>query len=82
MRYYKFTNNGYIVLVGIGNGGTEITEEEYNAIQNAIASKPTPTETTDYMLTENLEWVAFAVEPVDPDIDEAEAFNIIFGGAE
>ena len=82
MRYYKFTNNGYIVLVGIGNGGTEITEEEYNAIQNAIANKPTPTETTDYMLTEDLEWVAFAVEPVNPDIDETEAFNIIFGGEE
>lgn len=75
MRYYKFTNNGYIVLVGIGNGGTEITEEEYNAIQNAIANKPTPTETTDYMLTEGLEWVAYSVEPVE--VDDADAEKIV-----
>lgn len=79
MNYYKVTSDGYILLVGIGKGEEEITEEEYNAIQNAIANKPTPTETTDYMLTENLEWVAYAVEPVEPDIDEAEAWNILFG---
>ena len=82
MRYYKTTANGYIISIGTGNGGTEITEEEYNAIVYALQNKPEPTATTDYDLTENLEWVAYSIEPVEDDIDDAEAFNIIFGGEE
>lgn len=75
MRHYKIVKDGYILLIGIGNGGEEITEKEYNAIQYAIANKPTPTETTDYMLTVDLEWVAFAVEPVE--VDDADAEEIV-----
>ena len=82
MRYYKITGEGFIYSIGVGDGGEEISEEEYNTIQTAIANKPEATETTDYMLRTDLTWDAYDVEPVDPEIDEAEAFEIIFGGEE
>lgn len=83
MRYYKVINNGYIHMVGIGAGGTEITESEYNEIMSAIHSKPETAETLDYQLKDDLTWESFEVEPVtDPDIDEIEALDIILGGAE
>lgn len=82
MRYYKQVVDGIILSFGEGRGGEEISEEEYNAIRNAIASKPESTDTTDYMLTENLDWEAYEVQTADDEVDEAEAFDIIFGGAE
>ena len=83
MRFYKQTSDGYIISIGTGAGGTEITESEYNEIMSAIHSKPETTETLDYQLKDDLTWESFEVEPVtDPDIDETEALDIILGGAE
>ena len=80
MRYYKQTGDDYILSIGIGDGGAEISEEEYNTIQTAIANKPEATETTDYMLRSDLLWEVVEVEEGEPDIDKSEAFDIIFGG--
>lgn len=84
MRYYKDLDSGYILAIGTGSGGEEITEAEYNEIMAVIKAKPATTETADYRLREDLTWEAYPVEPPDPDpeVDEAEAFDIIFGGAE
>ena len=84
MRYYKLIDASFIRAIGTGNGGTEITEDEYNTILAAIHSKPAATETTDYRLREDLTWEAYEIEPPDPDpeIDEAELLNILMGGAE
>lgn len=84
MRYYKQIANEYILAIGTGNGYEEITEEEYNRILSVIHIKPARTETTDYRLKTDLTWEPYEVDPPDPnpDIDEAEAFGIIFGGAE
>ena len=81
---FKIAKNGYIVIVGEGIGGEEITESEYNEILSAIQSKPAGTETTDYRLREDLTWEEYEIDPPEenPDIDDAEAFDIIFGGAE
>ncbi len=82
-RLYKQISDGYIFAIGKGLGGTEITQTEYDAISSAIAEKPERTGNTDYLLREDLTWEAYEVEPEEePDIDEAEAFDIIFGGAE
>lgn len=83
MKYYKQIADGYIVYVGTG-GGAEITEEEYGHILSVIRAKPPTTETTDYRLREDLTWEEYPIDPPepDPDIDEAEAYAIIFGGAE
>lgn len=84
MKYFKVIENGYVLGAGQGNGGIEITKLEYNEILSAIQSKPAGTETTDYLLREDLTWEEYEIDPPEenPDIDDAEAFDIIFGGAE
>lgn len=84
MAYYKYIENGYILAIGTGGMGEEITEEEYNGIMEVIENKPERTETTDYHLLTDLTWEEYEVEPPDPDpdIDDSEAFDIIFGGSE
>jgi hypothetical protein len=84
MRYAKKTNDGYIMSIGTGNGGTEITEAEYNEILAVIHNKPAATETTDYRLREDLTWEEYPIDPPDPDpeIDDTELLNILMGGAE
>lgn len=79
MRYYKVINDGYILLIGKGNGGDEITEQEYNEIMSAIQNMPTPTEDTGYRLKEDLTWEAYTIEPVEPEPTAEEIVNILTG---
>lgn len=39
MRYYKQISDTYLTAIGTGRGGTEITEEEYNALLAEIREK-------------------------------------------
>ena len=80
MKYYKQISNGYIVCIGTG-GGTEITEDEYNAILNIIHEKPKATETIDYRLREDLTWEEYPIDPPDPDpeINDDELLDILMG---
>lgn len=40
MRYYaQYNDSGKLIAIGTGNGGTEITEAEYNAILSEIREK-------------------------------------------
>ena len=82
MRFYKDINNGYILAIGTGGGGTEITETEYNIIMSVIHSKPQRTETTDYHLKTDLTWEAYD-RPVgpdpDPELTPEEALDILLG---
>lgn len=82
MRLYKIVNNGYIGMVGIGSGGTEITETEYNAILNTIHNRPVRAG-YGYRLRTDMTWEEFALEPPDPDpdIDDLTALEILMGGA-
>ena len=89
MRHYKLIEGNYIVAIGTGGGGVEITEAEYNGIMAVIRSKPPRTETTDYRLKTDLTWEEYE-RPVDPDPpepepsdeDKAEAYDIITGVSE
>ena len=83
---YKLIQNGYLMGVGVGNQGEEITEAEYSEILSAIRTKPPRTDTTDYRLREDLTWEAYEVEPPTPEDeptieDKAEAYDILVGGA-
>lgn len=83
MGYFKDIRNGYVIAVGSGGMGTEITESEYIEILTIIRNKPTRTETTDYRLKADLTWEAYRIEP-DPepeptDEDKAEAYDILTG---
>ena len=85
MRYYKDIQDGFIVAIGTGSGGVEITEAEYQNIMAVIQDKPQRTETTDHHLTVNLEWVEY--ERIDPTDDEYEAsaeeiLDILLGGGD
>ena len=81
MRFYKLIENGYILAIGTGGGGTEITEQEYNTIMEVIHQKPARTETKDFRLTESLTWEEYnrPPEPEDEEIDDGEALGIITG---
>lgn len=76
MRYYKTVNDGYIVGVGTGNGGTGITEAEYMSLLTMIRQRPQDTATTGYRLTTDLTWEPYARELPDQDDDELTAEEI------
>ena len=85
MVYYKQLSDNYILAIGTGPGGTEITETEYNSILSVIQSRPT-SETQGYRLRTDLTWEAYDLppepEPSDEDeISDEEAFNILLGGS-
>ena len=68
MRYYKTIENGYLVSVGVGVGGTEITGPEYNEILGIIRSAPTVPDGYEYKLrAETLEWELAELPPVEPE---------------
>lgn len=64
--------------------GKEITETEYNEILSMLHRRPTAPDGFAYRLTENLEWELYELptEEADPELTEAEALDIILGGAD
>lgn len=71
MRYYKMIIDGYLIAVGSGSGGEEITEAEYNNLLAVIRNKPTAPEGYDYRLKDTLEWELYEL-PIIPPAEEAE----------
>lgn len=81
MRYFEDRNDVYILAYGIcAVGGSGISAGRYNAILSAVENRPQDTETISYRLRTDLTWEPVSVEPAEDDIDEAEAYEIIFGG--
>ena len=85
MRYNKQTSNNYILAIGTGYGGTEITEAEYNEIMAIIQNRPTA-EGKGYRLKADLTWEEYDLPPVpepsdNDEISTDEALNILLGGA-
>lgn len=63
--YGKYESNGYIIGVGTGSGGDEITEDEYNEILDKINNRPTAPEGFTYRLTTALEWELVELPPIE-----------------
>lgn len=80
VRYMKVVINGHILAIGKGEGGTEITETQYNTILSKLSDKPTDVEGYRWLLTENLEWEQSELPPFEADISDSEALGIITGG--
>lgn len=83
MRYYKKIIDGYIIIIGKGFGGTEITAEEYAELNALIDNRPTPPEGYDYRLRDDLTWEEYQlpiIDPVEEEISDSEALAIILGG--
>lgn len=80
MRYYKQIENDYIVAIGTGFGGTEITEEEYDNILSIIKSTPS-SDGKGYRLKTDLTWEEYNVEPIEVEEEPSaeELLSIITG---
>ena len=61
MRYFKETENGYIIAISKDYGTIEITENEYNKILSIIHNRPIVKEGFDYKLKEDLTWEEYEV---------------------
>ena len=86
MRYYKILQDGYILSIGKGAGGEDMTESEYTQILDSIRNKPAAPDGYEYRLKSDLTWerleLPVAPEDTDPDLTDSEALAIILGGAE
>lgn len=95
-RYYaKYRNDGTPYIVGVGIGGTEITEAEYNALLAEIREKAAlvdklysgeitladvPTDWQAEIQRRVDERIAAEGAAAEQDISAEEALNIILGG--
>ena len=84
-RYYKQTDDVYILAVGVGVGGMEISADEYSEILSIIQNRPI-VDGKGYRLKTDLTWQEYdlppAPEPSDDDeLSNEEAFNILIGGS-
>lgn len=78
----KEVKDGYIVSVGTGIAGQEITESEYENILSVFANKPTAPKGYEYMLADSLEWVLVEADPEpEPEASLEEILDILTGGA-
>ena len=75
MRCYKVVKTEYIVMIGEGMGGDEITYAEYNELKQIIKSAPVAPVGYDYRLNAvTLEWELVKLPPDPPKpITEEEA---------
>ena len=85
-RYYKQADDVYILAVGVGAGGMEISADEYSEILSIIQNRPSA-DGKGYRLKTDLTWEAYDLppepEPSDEDeLSDAEALNILLGGAQ
>ena len=80
--YYKNIDGDFITGIGTGLGDVAITQEEYETILAIVRTRPVPEAGYDYRLKTDLTWelVEAPVEPVDDEISDAEALDIILGG--
>ena len=97
MRYYaQYNNSGKLIAIGTGNGGTEITEAEYNALLSEIREKAAlvdklysgeitidevPAEWQEEIQRRVNERIAAEGSAEEQDISAEEALDIILGGA-
>ena len=97
MRYYaQYNDNGKLVAIGTGSGGTEITEAEYNALLTEIREKAdlanklyngeitidaVPVDWQEEIQRRVDERIAAEGTAEEQDIPAEEALNILLGGA-
>ena len=83
MRYYKILTDNRLTVIGVGDGGIEITETEYNEIKSIVDSRPVAPEGYGYRLTAELEWELYevpATEEEDEELTDEQALEILLGG--
>ena len=64
--FYKYIKDKYIIGVGTGAGGGEITEQEFNNILDKINNCPEAPEGYSYRLTTAMEWELAEIPKIEP----------------
>lgn len=77
MRYYKLIEDGYLLGIGTGAGGVEITKEEYDEILSLVQNKPAADTGYDYRLKEDLTWELIEVPIIEPTDDEVSGDELL-----
>ena len=96
MRYYaQYNDSGKLIAIGTGNGGTKITEAEYNALLTEIREKAAlveqlyigeitiadvPESWREEIQRRVDERIAAEGAAEEQDLSAEEALNIILGG--
>ena len=95
MYYAQYNDSGKLIAIGTGNGGTEITEAEYNILLAEIREKASlvnrlysgeitiddvPTEWQEEIQRRVNERIAAEGAAEEQDLSAEEALNIILGG--
>ena len=70
MRYYKTIYDSYIISIGIGCNGEEITKQEYTEILAVIKNKPTARKGYDYKLKTDFNWEEYEMPPIESETEE------------
>ena len=93
--YVRYKTDGTIYMIGVGIGGVEITESEYNALLTEIREKAAlieqlyngeitiddvPTEWQEEIQRRVNERIAAEGAAEEQDLSAEEALNIILGG--
>lgn len=73
MRYYKNIEDTYILAIGTGVGGEEITQEEYENILSVIRNRPIAETGYVYRLRTDLTWELAEAPVVEDDAEATEA---------
>ena len=97
MRYYaQYSEDNRLIAIGTGNGGTEITEAEYNALLSEIREKAAlvdklysgeitidavPADWQEEIQRRVDERIAAKGTAEEQDIPAEEALDILLGGA-
>ena len=68
--FYKYIDDKFIIGVGTGAGGEEISEQEYNNILDKINNRPEAPEGYSYRLTTAMEWELCEVSNIEPIAEE------------
>ena len=68
--FYKYIDDEFIIGVGTGSGGEEITEQEYSTILDKINNRPEAPEGYSYRLTTAMEWELCETPKIEPTAEE------------
>ena len=83
MRKFKIILNGYLVCIGEGMSGIEISDDEYSTLYALMRDKPEAPEGYEYRINEQNEYKLVEVEPLpepEPDDSDYAAVGKIFMG--
>ena len=63
MRYFKVVADGTILGIGTGQGGIEISKDEFDTIDEMVKHQPEPSPGCGLSLGEDLVWHEYQIPP-------------------